>query len=1485
MKKLSLFMLMAVGLLISGNAWAEETTYSISSQDNAQSQVEAWLADTGDATLIVGDNVSVSFANAQNITTGIKTINLNGHELIWTNTWAGDDVKENKVVVVTGQYVINITTGTLKIKDQASGGKLSMISSYDYGWTYGIYLNNADGKFVMESGQISYAKATTPEYVSRITPLCVYGNGSVDISGGSIEMKDNNSYGAYLAGNIDRIENLDVYCAEGFSSSASSIYAVYANVKNTASLTMDNCSFDLSRVTSEVKTYALFITGSNATTTMQNPTFTAGSNNSTKYSIYNSGSKVYIEGGNFVGEVYSITSASGGTFSTTIPEKMIASGYVCVPQNDKFVVRAATNAEKVIKLEYPKETPTTTEYHASLYHAVAAAEAALGSKATNYKLTINSNYSYSSWPFIYGTLIVPAGIELTGDASATIYGTLENYGTINCPITTGAGGRINNHTGAILSVGGCTISKDAILTNDGTLNIGGSASISAATATKSGDVYVKSASAGKLENNGTINIAANAKITVSKKSGYALQCEECEDAIFVNNGIVLGTDNTSKLALSAPATGTGIGSSYGQIPAEANTYAWVSATNSWEIAGNVINITTQVGYDQLSDAISYANANDELKLMANGNASGQNIEKAVTIDLNGHTISAGYTPVSDRGQAFTIKENGVLTIKDGSATAPASIDEDGNLVYDGGKITAASGNGTILVRNGGILNLQGGIIEQTSTSSQTTYAAIEMTNTSNRSQGAVDAQVNISGGAVKAGQVGIMIYGTGSTTSITEHAPQINISSGVIMGERGYAICGLGTQGFWDTKINIDGGYVYSKEAPAIYNPQYGQINITNGTIKGYHSAIEIRAGELNISGGTLTSIHDGFECEPNGSGITTAGAALAIAQHTTKQPITVNISGGHFNGYYAVSQCNPQQNPDEYLDLLNIEVTGGYFRSTNGANIISVTENRRLFLKGGVYNLNPSAFVVDGYFSLDNQPELYPGSYAQGYVYKVAQQDITEEQTKSDGTTDWAQNTTWNTDLVPDYATNVTIGKDIEVTTSAEANKITIEEGATLTVKDGGTLIIGNGGIMGATDETFKVEAGGQVLIAPNAEHATIRGSVDLLADRAGLKPGETYTGQGSEMYWQHIAIPTQGAPESITPNVTGKTFFNTWDIVKGWQNVGTTALNESFKGYNLGNFHPYSADGSQSITYTFVGNLVGNQPDYMVFAREGHSFFGNSYLAPLDVATMFGTLYNPELEYTLNIYDSQSEMYQPVNEATYSILGINEIKPLQGFFIYAANATQAQLDYNSAVFTAYLNNHAVGGQTAAPVRKAAKTNTYDKMAQITIAATTGEKDAIYLFEEANFSDAEDNGFDARNLEHSGLDMSVAGSFADLSVLATDNLEGALLNINTNNAVEYTMTFSHVQGDMTLTDNMTGVVIALQEGATYTFAAQPNAQLNGRFAINADRKVPTNMDKVKAAPAAKGIYTIMGQYVGEATNWNALPAGIYIVDGVRVSK
>lgn len=83
-------------------------------------------------------------------------------------------------------------------------------------------------------------------------------------------------------------------------------------------------------------------------------------------------------------------------------------------------------------------------------------------------------------------------------------------------------------------------------------------------------------------------------------------------------------------------------------------------------------------------------------------------------------------------------------------------------------------------------------------------------------------------------------------------------------------------------------------------------------------SAIEIRSGSLEISGGTFKSEAESFSVEANGNGPTTSGAAIAIAQHTTKQAIDVKITGGTFTGLRAINESNPHANtsPDVVVDI-----------------------------------------------------------------------------------------------------------------------------------------------------------------------------------------------------------------------------------------------------------------------------------------------------------------------------------------------------------------------------------------------------------------------------------------------------------------------------------------------------------------------------------------------------------------------------------------
>ena len=85
-------------------------------------------------------------------------------------------------------------------------------------------------------------------------------------------------------------------------------------------------------------------------------------------------------------------------------------------------------------------------------------------------------------------------------------------------------------------------------------------------------------------------------------------------------------------------------------------------------------------------------------------------------------------------------------------------------------------------------------------------------------------------------------------------------------------------------------------------------LNVKAGaTIIGAETGIEVRAGNLNVEGGTITSTSTEYKVESNGSGTTTYGAAIAVAQHTTGLPINANITGGTLSGLKTISVADPE--------------------------------------------------------------------------------------------------------------------------------------------------------------------------------------------------------------------------------------------------------------------------------------------------------------------------------------------------------------------------------------------------------------------------------------------------------------------------------------------------------------------------------------------------------------------------------------------------
>ena len=131
-----------------------------------------------------------------------------------------------------------------------------------------------------------------------------------------------------------------------------------------------------------------------------------------------------------------------------------------------------------------------------------------------------------------------------------------------------------------------------------------------------------------------------------------------------------------------------------------------------------------------------------------------------------------------------------------------------------------------------------------------------------------------------------------------------------------------GSNGTCNATINVlEGSVIESTGCVAMYIAAAKEVNIYGGTITGT-TGVEIRAGKLNITGGTITATATTFKAEANPSGYTIDGAAVAVSQHTTNVALEANISGGTFNGIYALYEEDTYDETGE----ISLSVTDGTF-------------------------------------------------------------------------------------------------------------------------------------------------------------------------------------------------------------------------------------------------------------------------------------------------------------------------------------------------------------------------------------------------------------------------------------------------------------------------------------------------------------------------------------------------------------------------------
>lgn len=355
-------------------------------------------------------------------------------------------------------------------------------------------------------------------------------------------------------------------------------------------------------------------------------------------------------------------------------------------------------------------------------------------------------------------------------------------------------------------------------------------------------------------------------------------------------------------------------------------------------------------YKTLAAAVKNAAAGDTVKLIKSVELTETlTIDKGIDFDLNANTITIKDSV--DDGILISTSEDADVVIYNGTIT-----DERG-------KDKSAIGKNTIDIKGQANVTTKDLTVEAYAPEDQSSpyynyLLRIQPDDSQNVGSLTLDAGTKIqelsNGSGETYGVVGITAIGAyddGNDVPQNYAGVKVVIKDGASVETTGFALSGNGS--YHGTTFIIEGGSLYSKESTAIYHPQMGTMTVSGDdtVIKGGNAGIEVRAGNVTIKDGVVEGLATPTKVSENGNGTTSAGAGIAVAQHTTKLPINVTITGGEIKGYSAFYESNPQKNPADDLNKINISIVDGTFTATNEGTVPIYSEDKQNFITGGTYS------------------------------------------------------------------------------------------------------------------------------------------------------------------------------------------------------------------------------------------------------------------------------------------------------------------------------------------------------------------------------------------------------------------------------------------------------------------------------------------------------------------------------------------------------
>lgn len=459
------------------------------------------------------------------------------------------------------------------------------------------------------------------------------------------------------------------------------------------------------------------------------------------------------------------------------------------------------------------------------------------------------------------------------------------------------------------------------------------------------DITVESGNA--ITNNGELSIKGTTVSFISSQNGYSV----------INNGTLTISgchflndicSSTEQISISGtncrftyPVPTSYLGEPYkslSYITASVNTQKDGFALNTTASVAQIIRNGVEYDFKNITSANAGAVDGDTITLINDVEPSARvSISKSLTLDLNGYSITYDETRNSD---LISIEAGVEVVIKNSNTQKESKI----------------------------VTNYRDDV-------SNTYYNAII-------SKG---SDLTVENVTIDAAGNGIVFFGSLTPVAASEAAPDtfntLNME-GVKVSAYAFALSGNGSsaedEAWSGTTINVTNSSLNSDQGCAIYQPQYGILNI-NGEetfIEG-SSGIEVRAGILNVNAGTIRANWPEFAFSDNaGGGSSVDGAAIVVSQHSTNLPINVNLNGGTYSSISAggMSVYEADLLNDVATDKIEIAIDGGeYTQPVESENVKGFVEN------GTFANAFDESFVAEG-------SVFYP---AEDGTYKV----VTEEE------------------------------------------------------------------------------------------------------------------------------------------------------------------------------------------------------------------------------------------------------------------------------------------------------------------------------------------------------------------------------------------------------------------------------------------------------------------------------------------------------------